>query len=143
MPFKNTFDARAKRIQLAILADLTFGKYTEQITAFESVGNPIVGLLEHLRVFFSRGDGDGAGSAKDKIQHRQFENLVVHDKTYGAANTAANDQGVRETYVVTHEYGWAFLRNVFVAAQFTYAFLESVGSHRFWGHRRTNKERYF
>ncbi len=59
----------------------------------------------------TRSDGHRTRRAKDEVQYRNAEDLVVHDKAYGAAHRSSDQQRIDIGHVVANQHYRALLGN--------------------------------
>ena len=114
--FENPCHPAAKFVDLAVGGQFAFREDAHQFAVLQILTNARERFFVDLDIFLASGDRNRARRAKDKIQHRQVVDLVVHDKANRPTHCPADQQGVDERNVVAHQQRRALVRDRFKVA---------------------------
>src|SRR3954471_4507066 len=112
---KDLIDTRTEGRNTAVPGEATFGEDTDHFARGQRLIDQLEGALELCLVFVAPCNRNCLCGAKDEVQHRNIEDLVIHDEAHRPPYAGHEDQRIHEANVVAHHQRGTFVGDVLQA----------------------------
>src|SRR6266851_7518324 len=96
-------DSRPKWVEVAVIGNLALRENNHQIALLQRLSDLFIGSLERLRVLACGSNRNCASGAKNEVEHRDLENLMIHDEAHRTRAGGGDHQRVHVAHVVAHQ----------------------------------------